>query len=52
MSARLWEEFVSGFREGWHLFWSPFTGLATAMAETRRCHSRSPSEREQHHGRA
>ena len=38
MIEHLKQEFVAGFRDGWELFWSPFTGRWQAFRKYWICH--------------
>ncbi len=40
MIQALKESFLLGYREGWELFWSPFTGLWRAFLQIWRRHVR------------
>jgi hypothetical protein len=40
MMSRLKQEFVLGYREGWEIFWSPFTGLWRSLVRDWREHVR------------
>jgi hypothetical protein len=33
MMIELRDQFILGFHEGWQTFWSPFTGLWTALSK-------------------
>lgn len=49
MMNRLRQEFMTGFREGRRLFWSPFTGLWKAMSEMWRVHLKAPRPEKRRH---
>lgn len=36
--TRIRKAFLRGFREGWTLFWSPFTGFVQAYSDMSRSH--------------
>jgi hypothetical protein len=40
--SELKREFMIGFREGWSLFWSPFTGFGRTFACQWRAHVSEP----------
>lgn len=42
------KEFLAGFREGWAMFWSPFTGLYRSIKGSWRSHVDAANQGHRH----
>lgn len=48
MINTLKQDFLSGFREGWAMFWTPFTGLYRAIVVSWRSHVGGTNQSHRH----